>query len=225
MPEDAPGPRAPRRYLCSYWPLAKTAGGRRAALKFGLPPFVNGMSRREPDFESRYPAITASSRGANFAPRLLPGDTVVYTTTKGLWGELRQKHWRIAAVLEVGWRFETHAAAAAWYRRRGLPPPSNCVVDGNPPLPVPLTLRHGSPADDWDAVCARRAREHGTLLACHARFLDLHDPPVLTEERVLAVFGTVPNTRTPPEITDAALDALLAVCFRHEAAGEGLRAA
>ena len=114
MPDDA------RIFLCSYWPLCKTAGGRKAVLKYGLPPFVNGLSRREPDFEHPVPAITASSRGRNFAPRLRPGDTVVYTTTKGRWGEVRFPHWRLVAVLEVAERFETHTDAADWYRAQRL---------------------------------------------------------------------------------------------------------
>ena len=199
-----------RIYLCSYWPLCKTLGGRRAVVKYGLPPFVNGLSRREPDFEHRVPAITASSRGRNFAPRLWPGDTVVYTTTKGRWGDVRCAHWRLVAVLEIIERFETHGAAAEWYRAEDLPLPSNCVVEHNPPLPVPLTLHHGRLHDDeWDRTCIARAAEVGTLLACTPRLLELHDPAVITQEDLLAIFGTVPNTRTPPEISDAALDQLL----------------
>lgn len=209
MPDDA------RLFLCSYWPLCKTAGGRKAVLKYGLPPFVNGLSRREPDFEHPVPAITASSRGRNFAPRLRPGDTVVYTTTKGRWGEVRFPHWRLVAVLEVAERFETHADAADWYRAQGFRLPSNCVVVGNPPLPVPLTLHHGRLHDDaWDAVCIERAAAVGTLLACTPHVLDLHDPPVIAHEDLLAIFGTVPNTRTPPEIADAALDRLLGLAER-----------
>ena len=205
-------PEPPRFYLCSYWPLCKTAGGRKALLKYGLPPFVNGRSRREPDFEHRAPAITASSRGRNFAPRLRPGDTVVYVTTKGRWGEVRVPHWRLVAVLEVSRRFETHAAAAAWYRAAGMDPPSNCVVDGNPPLPVALTLHHGRPHDDaWDDVCVERAAACGTVLVCTPRMLDLYAPPVVTQDHLLTLFGTVPNTRTPPEITEAQLDRLLAL--------------
>lgn len=214
---------APRLYLCSYWPLGKTLGGRRAVVKYGLPPYVNGMSRREPDFEHAFPTITASSRGRNFAPRLQPGDTVVYTTTKGRWGppELGrvEPHWRLVAVLEVFKRFETHDEAAAWYRGQGLAVPGNCVVDGNPPLPTPLTLHHGAPHDgDWDAVCLARARDVGTVLACLPRYVELHDPPVVTQAMMLALFGTVPNTRTPPEITEAALDALLDLTDRYRRA-------
>ncbi len=208
-----------RFFLCSYWPLVKTLGGRRAVEACALPPFANGMSRREPDFEHPRPALTSSSRGRGFVPRLAVGDTVLYTTTKGRWGT-GAPHWRLVAVLEVADRFATHAAAAADYAARGLRPPGNLVVDGNPPLPVPLTLWNGRPHDgDWDAVCAERAAACGTVLACETRLLDLWDPPPLTTDDWLAVFGTVPNTRTPPEISEAQADRLLALADGRPAVG------
>ena len=219
MPAASPGaaPIAPRFFLCSYWPLCKTAGGRKAVVQHGLPPFVNGMSRREPDFEHARPAITASSRGRNFAPRLRPGDTVLYTTTKGRWASglepgPRVPHWRLVAALEVEATFETHAAAAAHYAALGLRLPSTLVVDGNPPLPVPLTLHHGRLHDDaWDDVCVRRAAACGAVAVCRRAFAELADPPVVLPEHLLAVFGTVPNTRTPPEISEAQADRLVAL--------------
>jgi hypothetical protein len=203
-----------RFYLCSYWPLVKTLGGRRAVEAYALPPYANGMSRREPDFEHPMPALTSSSRGRGFVPRLWPGDAVVFTTTKGRWGGVpgRPAHWRLVAVLEIAERFETHAGAAAWYAARGMRPPGNLVVDGNPPLPVPLTLHHGKVHDgDWDAVCAERAADCGVVLACETRVLDLEDPPPILQDDWLALFGTVPNTRTPPEISEAQFDRLLAI--------------
>ena len=202
----------PRFFLCSYWPLAKTVGGRRAVEAYALPPYANGMSRREPDFEHPAPALTSSSRGRGFVPRLGPGDTVVFTTTKGRWGGRGLgAHWRLVAVLEVERRFETHAQAAAWYSGQRLRPPGNLVVDGNPPLPTPLTLWHGRARDDWDAVCAARAADCGTVLVCRTHVLDVVDPPPITQDDWLAVFGTVPNTRTPPEISEAQFDRLLAL--------------
>jgi hypothetical protein len=82
-------------------------------------------------------------------------------------------------------------------------------------VPVPLTLRHGALHDDaWEATCQERAAACGVLLACHARFLSLHEPPVVEQDDLLALFGTVPNTRTPPEITEAAFDRLLDLADR-----------
>jgi hypothetical protein len=208
-----------RFFLCSYWPLCKTLGGRRAVAAYGLPPFVNGMSRREPDFEHARPAITSSSRGRGFVPRLHVGDTVVYTTTKGRWadesGNGGPPHWRLVAVLEVAERYETHAEAAAGYAARGLAPPGNLVVPGNAALPVPLTVHHGKAHDDeWDRVCRERAAETGAVLACVPRFVELFGPPVVTEALLVELFGCVPNTRTPPEIGEAQFDRLLALTER-----------
>ncbi len=209
-----------RFFLCSYWPLVKTLGGRRAVEAYALPPYANGMSRREPDFEHPTPALTSSSRGRGFVPRLAVGDTVLFTTTKGRWGGVpgRAAHWRLVGALEVAERFETHADAAAWYATRRMRPPGNLVVDGNPPLPVPLTIHHGkvqpAPAKaggDWDAVCATRAADCGVVLACETRVVDLFDPPPIVQDDWLALFGTVPNTRTPPEISEAQFDRLLAL--------------
>ena len=214
----APG----RFFLCSYWPLAKTLGGRRAVAAYGLPPYANGMSRREPDFEHPAPALTSSSRGRGFVPRLAAGDTVVFITTKGRWGAPDgalgpvAPHWRLVGVLEAERRFETHAEAAAWYAARQMRPPGNLVVDGNPPLPVPLTLWHGRPqpapakaGGDWDAVCAERAAACGVVLACRPRVLDLYAPPPVFQDDLVALFGVLPNTRTPPEISESQFDRLL----------------
>ena len=210
---------AGRFFLCSYWPLVKTSGGRAAVARFALPPYANGMSRREPDFEHARPAITASSRGANFVPRLRPADTVLYVTTKGRWragdapdAPSRPPHWRLVAALEVTHTFGSHDAAAAWYRAAGLRLPSTLVVDGNAPLPVPLTLHHGRLHDDaWDDVCRRRAAACGAVAVCRPHAVRLASPPVVTPELMRAVFGTVPNTRTPPQIAEAQADRLLAL--------------
>ncbi|MGB3541602.1 hypothetical protein [Rubrivirga sp.] len=219
-----------RYFLCSYWPLVKTLGGRRAVEAYALPPYANGMSRREPDFEHAMPALTSSSRGRGFVPRLGVGDSVLYTTTKGRWGDVpgRVAHWRLVAVLEVERRFETHAEAAAWYAERQMRPPGNLVVDGNPPLPVPLTIWHGRVHDgDWDAVCLKRAADCGTVLACRARVLDLVDPPPISRDDWLALFGTVPNTRTPPEISETQFDRLLQIADERRSTSrtDGLRRA
>ena len=58
-------------------------------------------------------------------------------------------------------------------------------------------------------MCRERAAETGVVLACRPRFVDLADPPVVTEALLVELFGAVPNTRTPPEIGEAAFDRLL----------------
>jgi hypothetical protein len=37
-------------------------------------------------------------------------------------------------------RFEAHEDAARWYKTRGLPLPSNCVVSGNSPILCTLPM-------------------------------------------------------------------------------------
>ena len=120
------------RYLVTYRPLLQTRLGRQAVKEHGLPRFIDGSCRREPDFESAYPSITALCRGSRFAPRLHPGDHVIYITTKGSYLGRRERHWRLTSVLQVLHRFASHEQAASWYRERNLALPSNCMVAGNP---------------------------------------------------------------------------------------------
>jgi hypothetical protein len=122
----------------SFRPLLNTSAGRAAVHRFELAPYIDGSCRREPDFESEFPSISGLCRKDKFAPRLHVGDTTIYVTTKGGWGR------RLVAVLRVRERFESHDEAAAWYRELGLPLPSNCWVDGNPPIPYEQTVQDSS---------------------------------------------------------------------------------
>ena len=70
-------------FLNSYNPLIKNGRGESVIEEHGIPPYVDDSCRREPDFESGYPSITALCRGRNFAPRVYESDLVVYMTTKG----------------------------------------------------------------------------------------------------------------------------------------------
>jgi hypothetical protein len=47
------------QFLCSFRPLAASVVGQRAANQFGLPRFLDASCRREPDFESAFPSISA----------------------------------------------------------------------------------------------------------------------------------------------------------------------
>lgn len=125
-------------YLATYRPITATPHGRRAVQDFGIPPFVDASCRREPDFQSPFPSISGLCRGRLFAPRLRPGDQVVYLTKKGRYGA-GPRHWRFVAVLEVLQRFESHDQAAGWYLSRGLELPTNCIVDGHAPLALERT--------------------------------------------------------------------------------------
>ena len=170
----------------------------------GIPPYVDDSCRREPDFESEYPSITALCRAGNFAPRLNELDVIVYITTKGKYPGYPGGHWRLTAILEVVRRFESHRAASEWYINRGWDPPRNCIVPGNNPLPLEMTSNKDkhSTVECWDAIYRRRARKHGVFLVCRSIFLELHEPPIVTEEMMRCVFGKTPSTRNPPGISD-----------------------
>ena len=211
--------------LATYRPLIKRRSGREAIRQHALAPFIDGSCRREPDFESPFPSITATCRGGNFAPRLQLGDRIAYSTVKGKYRADAENGWRLVAVLRVIQRFESHNDAAAWYKQQNQPLPSNCLVDGNPPKPFELT--NGDPPAEvkkrvaaakydfvgvirlWDATYRERIAKHPVFLATEAEFLELIDPPQLHESQVRAIFGQIPSTLNPPQITCEQLERLV----------------
>lgn len=211
-------------FLATFRPIVCTATGRSAVASYGLAPFIDGSCRREPDFESPYPSITATCRGTLFAPRLGVGDRVAYLTVKGRYDNERIAGWRLVAVLRVLHRLPTHEAAAEWYRGRGFPLPSNCIVNDNPPLELART--NGRPPADvqrrvatavdperairlWDAGYRSRVTRSPVFLVCSAEYLELYAPVQIVEEDLRAVLGCTPGTLNPPAISCANLDDLL----------------
>ena len=190
-------------YLSSYRPLCRNLAGRAAIKTYCIPPFVDASCRREPDFQSAHPSISALCHGEQFAPRLRENDHIVYVTHK------LGNHWNLVAVIRVMKLFESHIDAARWYREQGLSLPSNCMVEGNPPLPLDQTDRHRKALKAWDRLYAGRARRCGVFLACEPIFLELHNPPVITREQMFKIFGRIPRPRTPPKISEQEYDALL----------------
>lgn len=190
-------------YLASYRPLTMNARGRTAIEDFGLLPYVDHSCRREPDFESQFPSISAICRGSKFAPRISRSDLVVYMTVMGTYSGYRDPHWRLTAILEVVKRFKSHDKAAAWYQRQGLEPPSNCMVRNNPPRRLAETSnpKNYLRVERWDAGYWKRIRETPVFLVCRPLFLELDDPPVLTRKFMCQTFGRIPPTRNPPRIS------------------------
>jgi hypothetical protein len=129
-------------FLSTFRPLVRNRARRQAVDMFGLPPYVDSSCRRDPDLEHAFPSISALCHVKLFAPRLYKRDVVAFITKKDWHGGHDESHWRLVAILRVLRRFETHADAAEWYRKRGLPLPSNCMVPGNPPLPLEKTDRY-----------------------------------------------------------------------------------
>ena len=192
-------------YLVSYRPLVGSPTGKCAIKKYGFPPYVDDSCRREPDFEARFPSITAICRGTQFAPRLRESDMVAYITVKGNYQPGPGfRHWRLTAILKVVKRIDSHMEAALWYQRQGLQVPRNCIVECNPPLRLDES---GNPhkcssVEEWDTKYSDLTAKIGVFLACKPIFLELNDPPVLTEDIMLQIFGRIPGTRNPPAISD-----------------------
>jgi len=100
-------------------------------------------------------------------------------------------------MLEVIERYETHEEAARWYRASGLPLPSNCMVRGNPPLPLRRTIGPSgcNELKEWDQHYQQRARDCGVFLICRPLWRNLETPPEITPADWLA-WGDKP-TRNP----------------------------
>jgi hypothetical protein len=221
---------AGRCFVTTYHPLVKTRAGQQAVRRHGLLAFVDGSCRREPDFESRFPSITAICRGGNFAPRLRDGDRIAYLTIKGKYLGARESGWHLVAVLRVIHRFDSHNDAAAWYRQENQLLPNNCFVDGNPPNPyeftdgdLPKKVKSRIKGNNdfnlavrlWDWTYHKRVAKWPVFLVTEPEFLELNHPPQLREVQMREIFaGKIPGTRNPPEITCEQLERLLQLAAR-----------
>lgn len=193
--------------LNTYEPLVFTGAGRKAWKNYDFPPFIDSSCRREPDFESEYPSITALCRKDKFAPKRKEGDIVIYISYKGEYNldfirdRPDERHWRLVAILEVIKRCESHQEAAAWYKDkpRNLPPPNNCMVQGTEPFPLdqtcPLPSEYRS-LQEWDQSYWDRAKTYPVFLICTAQYLNLHNPPAITEKKMYDWFGHTRTGRT-----------------------------
>jgi hypothetical protein len=202
-------------FLNSYRPLTGYAAGQQAILAFHLPPYLDYSCRREPDFMSTYPSISALCRVKKFAPRLHEGDITIYITCKGSYQGIKARHWRLVAILEVLKRFELHTDAELWYTSQGIPLPRNCMVKGNPPLDIALTApitEFGTDLRRWDLEYQKRARKSSVFLACKSQFLELYNPPIITEEIMCKAFNRIPGTQNPPAILQEEYEKLKGLC-------------
>lgn len=191
-------------FLNSSRPLIRYVEGQEAIIAFHLPPYLDYSCRREPDFMSTQPSISALCRVKKFAPRLHEGDTAVQITCKGGYQGIKPSHWRLVAILDVLKRFETHTNAAHWYSNQDFTLPRNCMVEGNAPLAIEMTApitNFGTDLRRWDLEYHRRARKCGAFLACKPQFLELYNPPIITEEMMYAAFNRIPGTQNPPAIS------------------------
>ena len=217
-------PREPQIYLSKYRPLVSYERGLRAIAEYRIQPYVDASCRREPDLENPYPAISAIVHGAAFVTRLLPGDTVVCITAKGKYERNDAEHWRLTGVLKVIERFDTHEAAAAWYREKGVALPGNCMVDGNDPLPLAKTCgvyddenekeKVARSVEEWDVQYQDKAAECPVFVVCKPLLVRLRVAPAIWQNDVKTIFpnGRMPVARIPSVITADTLTKLLYNC-------------
>jgi hypothetical protein len=202
----------PQNFLCSFRPLVASKQGQEAVQNHRLKPFVDASCRREPDFEAQFPSISALCRKEYFAPRLRVGSKVVYITKKGRYLGSTDNHWRLVAVLEVTTSFQSHAEAANWYIQNGECLPSNCMVNGNPAMPLDKTDGFHSDIRHWDAIYRLRAKQCGVFHICSKElYCELENPPIVTEQMMIEVFGYIPATRNPPSISENAVSRFLEI--------------
>lgn len=190
-------------YMNSYHPLCINRIGQERAKKYSIPPFVDASCRREPDLESNRPSISSLCRGRNFAPRLVENDVVVYITVKRDYLSHGAKHWRLAAILQVLERRDSHSDARDWYVKNNLPLPSNCMVTGNAPLAVSKTAYKSGTCNEVskaDQDYRKRAKDNPEFLICRALYLELHSPTIISERMMMRAFKRIPPTRTPSQI-------------------------
>jgi hypothetical protein len=214
----------PMHYLNSYHPLCSEPSGQSTIKRHKLPPFVDGSCRREPDFQSAFPSVTALCRRKKFAPRVFEDDSITYIAVLKKYEPGMPAHWRYVATLKVVRRFESHEEGADWYVKKGLTLPVNCVVEGNPCLPYDMTIgvtsKNSASTDellaDWDAAYKSRKEECGVFLVCQPEFLNLDDPPIVTREDMLRIFGRIPPTQNPTDIKDTEFEELSAMIERHK---------
>lgn len=185
----------PRFFLNSYHPLCETEDGRNIAAQHNIPPFADFSIRREPDFQNPFPSVTGLCRCDMLVGQVEEGDFIVYVTVRSAGPR------RLVAILQVLHKMSNHAAAADWYRRKGLSLPTNCVVHGNDALPISLAVLPPNFATyaAWKAGYCWRSENYPSFLICRAiGGPELVNPPIVPGN----VFGgQFPNTRSPKQLT------------------------
>jgi hypothetical protein len=132
--------------------------------------------------------------------------------------------WRIVSLLRVIKRFENHEDAAAWYRNEKIEVPSNCFVKNNSPKPFDHTHgiinpkikrklcfpeEHERAVRLWDRSYKLRIQKQPEFLACHPIFLELQNPPQISEKDMLEIFGRIPGTQNPPKVSKYDVEKLM----------------
>jgi hypothetical protein len=187
-------------YLSSFYPLCCTILGRKAIINFPeLKPFIDGSCRREPDFEHDAPSITGLCR-PGFAKKLAVGDIVIYMSNKMGIG-LR----KLVAILEVTHKMPDHDAASRWYEIHNLAIPNNLMVDQTQCFPIFQTHQFANTNDVsiWNREYKNRSKRNPVVAICKYwnNIVDVEQPMPLTDDIQNEIFGRIPVTRNPPQLS------------------------
>ena len=202
-------------FLNTYRPICSNKYGREAVNKYKIPPYVDRSCRREPDFESEFPPITSICRVDKFAPRLDKGSKIIYLTVKDSYEENLPSHYKLVAALEVIEKFESHTVAAEWYNKKGLKIPNNCLIADNPPMSIDKT--YGGTKKEiqrfnkypekylsmWDEEYWERVSRYPVFIITKKDYLELNNPKIIYPDDLIKIFGRIPRTQNPPEITES----------------------
>ena len=200
-------------YLNTFQPLCANRFGRKSIDTNGLPPFIDGSCRREPDFQNSFPAITQLCRPGMLVSRLSVGDLVIYLTKVGNYG-IPLKHWCFIGILEVLDLPINHISAANYYLTNNTPVSQNIIC--NQTTPFPLNMTHGLsgfPNDNlnsnriislWDNIYINRANNFSevAITSVWEGHLNLNNPPQITHQMMMDIFNRIPGTQNPPKLTD-----------------------
>lgn len=200
-------------FLNTFKPLGCNKFGRNNALNNNLPFFIDGSCRREPDFQNNFPAITQLCRPKKLVPRLNVGDLVIYLTKKGRYFN-QSGHWRFIGILEVIDVVQNHTSAATFYINRNIIPSQNIIC--NQTAPFSLNMTHGlcgfkrislTPQrviTIWNRAYVYRSANYPqtAITRLWKNHLYLNNPPIITSQMMLNIFGRIPGTQNPPRLTN-----------------------
>lgn len=193
-------------YFTSYYPLICTKKGLEAYHKYNLPQYIDGSCRREPDFQHDYPAVTGLCR-PGFSKKLSIEDKIIYTTNKRGIGIKK-----FICIFEVMDKFKSHIDAEKWYKDNNYAIPNNLIVSATNPFPLDKThqlhninKRISDPEEVikiWNNDYQNRANNNPDVAICKIwnNHLNLNNPPDLSNDNMLEIFGRIPATRNPPTL-------------------------
>jgi hypothetical protein len=204
--------------LNSFLPLCYTELGIEAIAKYNLPPFIDALCRREPDFDNPFPSITALCRQGQFAPHLKENDLVVYMTVGGHVKPFKKGH-HLVAILQVEEVYSDHTLAKEAYLNAGLQIPSNCMVEDNLAVDFDKTagnfkrksqlktfmsdtiqaqeLEGQNRIKFWDKQYMKKSLIWKSFVKTKAIYVNTKNPPVIESDDFDFIFGKLPNTRSP----------------------------